>query len=118
MKPRFPIASWNLNHRILENKPATNNPIEVWHSSLTADTKSHATLNVVLEELQLEQSNTETHIIKLDSGEVYKTTSKKARKEKKLKIYNCVLNYKSFPSIMGFLQSMSLNLGDADIKIL
>jgi len=82
---RFPIKSWNLNTRVLGGSPTTNNPVESWHSSVTADTKSHATLNVVLEEIQLEQAKTESHLIRLDAGEIYKKDIKRSRKEKMLK---------------------------------
>ena len=105
---RFPICTWNLYDRILEFRPATNNPVESWHSALTADTETHGTMNVVLEELQLEQSKTESHILRLDSGEVYK----KGSKNKELRIYNMVSNYKDYASISIFLNSMALNLGD------
>jgi len=44
---RFP--TWNLHTRVLEGSPTTNNPVESLQSSVTTDTKSHATLNVVLE---------------------------------------------------------------------
>ncbi len=65
--------------RVLEGSPTTNNPVESWHSSVTADTKSHATLNVVLEEIQLEQAKTESHLIRLDAGEIYKKDVKRSR---------------------------------------
>jgi hypothetical protein len=39
----------------------TNNPVESWHTSVTADTKSQATLNAILEEIQLKQAKTEPH---------------------------------------------------------
>ena len=71
-EPTFPIKIWNLHDRILLDKPTTNNPVESWHRVVTADTKTHGTLNVVLKEVQLEQSKTESHIKKLDSGEVLK----------------------------------------------
>lgn len=32
---RFPVSSWSVYQRTLDDKPATNNPVESWHSSLT-----------------------------------------------------------------------------------
>jgi hypothetical protein len=67
--------------------------VESWHSSVTADTKSHATLYVVLEEIQLEQAKTESHLIRLDAAEIYKKDVKRSRKEKMLRIKNMVESY-------------------------
>ena len=35
--PRFPISSWNIHQRVLDGLPATNNPVESWHSALTVN---------------------------------------------------------------------------------
>jgi len=32
---RFPVSSWSVYQRTLDDKTATNNPVECWHSSLT-----------------------------------------------------------------------------------
>ena len=104
---RFPIETWNLHTRVLEGSPTTNNPVESWHSSVTADTKSHATLNVVLEEIQLEQAKTESHLIRLDAGEVFKKDIKRSRRDKMLRIKNMVESYSTYPSIISLLTAMS-----------
>jgi len=78
--------------------------VESWHSSLTADTKSHATLNVVLEEIQLEQVKTESH---LDAGEVFKKDIKRSSRDKMLRIKNIGESYSTYPSIISFLTAMS-----------
>ena len=91
---RFPISYWNLYARILEDKTATNNPVESWHSTLTADTKSHPTLNIVLEELQLEQSKTEVHII---SSSIRGKFTRKI-----LKIKNYVSTYHTYVNVISY----------------
>ena len=53
----------DLYNRIKENKPSTNNPVESWHSAISSNAKTHGTMNIVLEELQLEKSKTDSHII-------------------------------------------------------
>jgi hypothetical protein len=32
---RFPVSTWSVYQRILDGLPATNNPVESWHSALT-----------------------------------------------------------------------------------
>jgi len=34
---RFPVSSWSVYQRIMDDKPTTNNPVEAWHSSLTVN---------------------------------------------------------------------------------
>jgi len=43
-----------------------------WYNSVTTPPKSNATLNAVLEEIQLEQAKTESLLIRLDAAEVFK----------------------------------------------
>ena len=31
--PRFPIALWNINERVVNNLPTTNNHVEGWHNN-------------------------------------------------------------------------------------
>ena len=64
----------------------------------------------------MEQAKSEASIVKLDSGEPYKSTQKKSNKDKAIKILNCVTNYDTYSDVHSFLISMSYNMGDNDIK--
>jgi hypothetical protein len=34
---RFPVSSWSVYQRFIDDKPTKNNPVEAWHSSLTVN---------------------------------------------------------------------------------
>ena len=101
-KPRFSIESWNLHVRIKEKKPTTYNPVEALHSSLTSDTRSRGTMNVVLQEIQLEQSKTESHIVRLDAGDKHVKNIRRERKRKEMMIFSMIEQYESYSSIEDF----------------
>ena len=109
---RFPIVTWNLHVRVLEDKPTTNNPVESWYSSLTSDTRSHPTINLVIHEIRLEESKTHSHIIKLDCGGTFTVKSKKKHRIKCENIKNMVKNYHTYSSRIVFLEYMSINMGN------
>ena len=73
-----------MHDSVLARQPLTNNPVEAWHSALTSDTKSHPSLNAVLEEIRLEQSKTENIIINLDSGDIIPNNKSSKQKKKKV----------------------------------
>ena len=70
----------------------------------------------MLEEIQLEQAKTETHLIRLDSGEEFKKEVKKSRRDKLIRIKNMVSSYPTYPDVLSFFTSMSLNMGNCDLK--
>jgi len=67
-------------------------------------------------EIQLEQAKTESHLIRLDAGEVFKKDIKRSRRDKMLRIKNMVESYSTYPSIISFLTAMSHNMGNSDLK--
>ena len=68
-KAYFPINTWNLHLRILENKPRTNNKVERFNQKIQIDSGGHhlSCLNMI-EVLRLEQGNTEAVLAKIDVG--------------------------------------------------
>ena len=71
-KVKFPIPLWNMYERVKEDKPRTNNCVESWDGTMSEDTKSHMTVNKVIEVFRTEQSNTQVWIAKLESVEIKK----------------------------------------------
>ena len=67
---KSPIPLWNMYERAKEDKPITNNCVESWHGTMPEDTKSHMTVNKVIEVFRTEQSNTQVWIAKLESVEI------------------------------------------------
>ena len=39
--PRFPIKAWNFHERVKKGLPTTNNGVEVWHNSRSADKRAN-----------------------------------------------------------------------------
>ena len=70
----------------------------------------------MLEEIQLEQAKTESHLIRLASGEEFKKEVKKSRRDKLIRIKNMVSSYPTYPNVLSFFTSMSLNMGNCDLK--
>ncbi|RNA28524.1 hypothetical protein BpHYR1_036794 [Brachionus plicatilis] len=68
--PRFPIPSWNLHERILNNLPRTTNSVEAWHGAFTNDEKRQLKFNQLIDKLKTEQSHTENILIKIKAGEI------------------------------------------------
>jgi hypothetical protein len=68
-KPYSSILTWNLHHRILNNKPRTNNKVERFNQKIQKDNGDHhlSTINMI-EALRLEQVHTESIIPKIDIG--------------------------------------------------
>ena len=115
-KGRFPIKTWNLHLRVLNNKPTTNN-VESWHSCVTNDVRSHPTINTVISEIRLEQAKTHSSLVRLDSGEEFLGKKKKKDKIKLEHIRKMIIDYHTFSSRLVFLESMSVNMGSDDLKV-
>ncbi|CAF0927297.1 unnamed protein product [Brachionus calyciflorus] len=75
--PLYPIKLWNLNKRVLNDMPRSNNSIEAWHKALAQDVQSHPTIDKLLRHIQKEQSLTDTLIHQVEHGIV--TLRKKPR---------------------------------------
>lgn len=106
VKPRFPIESWNLYNRVLNNLPRINNSVESWHSQIQATVRKHLKVKDLVELLLDEQSKVETDLIKIRKGVV--NSRKKSSIEKDKCIYNKVINYDS-DNIKNYLTDISLN---------
>ena len=68
-KTFFSILTWNLHHRILKNKPRTNNKVERFNQKIQKDNGDHHlnTINMI-EALRLEQVHTESIMAKIEIG--------------------------------------------------
>jgi len=94
---RFPISTWNLYVRVLENLPRTNNSVESWHSAFTSHEKKHLTINLLVEKIRKEQSNSENYITLINTGKVFERDDKQVNLDKRMK--NIVENYKKIDCI-------------------
>lgn len=118
---RFPINTWNVHHRILNELPATNNPVEsrcsysIWYlhknSFFNRVIQYHPTLGYLIGEIRLKKIRTEAELVKLQSGKVHAIEEKKDKKERRLKITTMVSSYNTCPSILSYMESMPLNIG-------
>lgn len=68
--PRFPISSWNLHQRVLLGFPRTSNKLERFNKEFNLDCGDYhqATFDII-ENLRLEQGQTENTIVKIKLGE-------------------------------------------------
>ena len=59
---RYPIATWNVYERTINDLPRTNNSTEAWHNQFAQAIREHPSSYELIEEMLLEQKNTEyTH---------------------------------------------------------
>ncbi|RNA01702.1 hypothetical protein BpHYR1_007717 [Brachionus plicatilis] len=70
--PRFGLELWNYFERTRLGLPRTNNNLEGWHNAFQSTIRSHPHLLVLVDNLRLEQSNTENLYIKLSTGQINK----------------------------------------------
>jgi len=49
--PLFPIKTWNLQNRILNDLRRSNNSLEAWHQALSNDINSHPGINKLIHHL-------------------------------------------------------------------
>ena len=89
--PLFPIELWNVNKRVIEDLPRTNNPIESWHKQFEMDCKKHPSFNKLVEQFRLEQNNTEVLHAQIEAGDVYERRKEFLEKDAKIKdaLMNC-----------------------------
>ncbi len=105
--PLYPIELWNVNKRLHNDLPRTNNNIESWHKAFELDCKKHPTINKIIEQFRLEQQNTTILYHQLVSGDLY--SRKKDEKQKDDCIKGILENYKK-QEIMTILDQLSFVL--------
>lgn len=93
IKPMFDIELWNVYDRVVNNMPRTNNFVEAWYGAFSSMLNKHPNVNQLIDELRKEQNNTDTTIIQLDSGRIYKRKPKYVEIDER--ISNVVNNYNS-----------------------
>ena len=74
--PLFSIKLWNLNSRIHECLPRTNNFVEAWHNAFSRMLSKHPLVYSLIDTFRLEQKKNEEIIIQLKTGIVYKRPPK------------------------------------------
>ncbi|RNA40552.1 hypothetical protein BpHYR1_045116 [Brachionus plicatilis] len=105
--PRFPIPSWNLHERILNNLPRTTNSVEAWHGAITNDEKSHLKFNQLIDKLKTEQSHTENNLVKIKAGEIVEKPVEQKKKDSRLKVVQ--KSYKR-DNLLEYLSNLCLNI--------
>ena len=89
--PCFPVKIWNCYQRVLNDEETTNNSLEAWHQQFELDCGKHKTLNKLIEQLRLEQKNTDILVSQLLAGDQYVKRKKNLLSAAALKKY--VLTY-------------------------
>lgn len=74
--PLFDISLWNVNSRINENFPRTNNCCESWHNSFAGILNKHPLVYELINAMRHEQNRMETNLLKIRTGKLQKKTSK------------------------------------------
>ena len=69
--PCFPIKLWNCYSRVLNDRERTNNTIESWHKQFENDCGKHPIVNKLVEQMRVEQKNTEIVFKQIQSGDIY-----------------------------------------------
>ena len=67
--PQYPHAVWNVNARVAQYLPRTNNRVEAWHRAFQKTVGYvHPTVYKLIEAIRLEQSSTGNAVVKLQAG--------------------------------------------------
>ena len=103
-KPTFPIPTWNLYQRVLDNKPRTTNSVESWHQTLTPDLKAKMDIESIVELFRKEQAQTDKWVSQLSTGMEHKRRKESVKFDERLK--NIVSDYDK-SDIMGYLKKIS-----------
>ncbi|RNA44580.1 hypothetical protein BpHYR1_001333 [Brachionus plicatilis] len=75
-EPRIKLDYWNLNSRVKEDLPRTNNNVESWHSRLKYDVRQNLTVSKVFELFRQEQSYMESCLIDIFQAKKIKKINK------------------------------------------
>ena len=71
--PVFPLTLWNVNQRVLESLPRTNNSVEGWHCGFQSSLQcSHPTLWKLLDQLIRENELHRLTVVQLLAGQTHK----------------------------------------------
>lgn len=109
------ISQWNLYERVKNGQPRTNNKTERYNQQIQTDAgNNHLTVCQMIENLRLEQGNTERLIVKINMGHV--NTKKNVLQEMDEMYLNLVANYNK-EEILEFLISISRVIEKFNIKI-
>jgi hypothetical protein len=89
--PHIPIEFWNVNKRVIEDLPRTNNPLESWHKQFEMDCKKPPSFNKIIEQFRLDQSNTDVLYAQIEAGNVYHRKKEFFEKDERIKdvLFNC-----------------------------
>ena len=82
LAPKYPKEMWNLNERVLNSLPRTNNSIEAWHKQFELSCGKHPGVFKLIQCFREEQKLTELKLSKIKSGAFNHKNS-----DKELKIY-------------------------------
>lgn len=72
VEPRFKIELWNVNSRINDCLPRTNNSVEAWHNAFSNMLSKHPSIYPLVDKFREEQKKTEDLLVKLETGIQYK----------------------------------------------
>ncbi|CAF0808410.1 unnamed protein product [Brachionus calyciflorus] len=70
--PIFELDFWNVNQRLSENIPKTNNFVEAWHKSFSSMLISHSLVYALVDAFRIEQKLISNRLLKLNTGVVYR----------------------------------------------
>ena len=111
--PSFPVHTWNVRQRVLDDLPRSNNACEGFHNALRSSiTSTHPNIWKLMSALKNEMALSETRLLHRDRGDKANQKSKYQILSHKIKRqvsgYDC--NEISFPIVSKFLSSVAQNL--------
>ena len=114
-KPAFPIETWNIHDRILNNKPRSSNNVERWNKQIQNDSGDHhLAVCTLIENLRLEQGLTESTIVQINSGVENKKSSIQIQLDKQ---YLNILKSFNHNDLFEFLNKISLVIDSFNDKM-
>lgn len=106
--PLFPLTLWNINQRVVEALPRTNNSVEGWHCGFQSSLQcSHPTLWKLLDQLIRENELHRLTVVQLMAGQTYKP--KRVYRITNERIVNVVADYNNRTTV-EFLRGIAHNL--------
>jgi len=106
--PVFPLSLWNVNQRVLDALPRTNNSVEGWHCGFQSSVpRSHPTLWKLLDQLIRENELHRLTVVQLLAGQTHKP--KRVYRISIERIVNVVADYNS-RTFVEFLRGIAHNL--------
>jgi len=106
--PVFPLTLWNINQRVVESLPRTNNSVEGWHCGFQSSLQcSHPTLWKLLDQLIWENELHRLTVAQLLAGQTH--TVKRVYRITNERIVNVVADYNNH-TFAEFLKGIAHNL--------